>query len=231
MAAIENGSNVVFPSASWQIGYIRDVVMQAEQPELDSLLAEVAQTQGGLRTSISPRYVHDERWGDLLGCLLLDGYKIENRELVAIEPVVEGTASVEDDMSRELDKSGLSEAFDIIALLTKSADAFRKPEPDYNACLNDARVALQRLATAIAKKRQVLHPGTFDDEKWGQVLAYLSKSGLITKQEEEGLAGVYGFASQGSHSPLLTQQEAARLGRHLVLSMCYFLVKLHNLSS
>ncbi len=63
----------------------------------------------------------------------------------------------------------------------------------------------------------------------GVRLSYLKTSELIREDEEKGLAGVYRFVSAGSHRPVgLTEQEMARLGRSLVSSMCYFLIKLHN---
>ena len=61
------------------------------------------------------------------------------------------------------------------------------------------------------------------------MLSYLRTSGLLTKQEEEGLAGVYSFVSPGAHTPLgLTEEEMVRLGRSLVASMAYFLTKRFN---
>ena len=58
----------------------------------------------------------------------------------------------------------------------------------------------------------------------------LSKtSGFITQEQERGLAGVYGFISPGSHTPIgFNKQEFARLGRGLAVSICYFLAKQHN---
>ncbi len=114
-------------------------------------------------------------------------------------------------------------------MMENSATAFRRSPPDYNGCLSNARVALQTLATAIANVRTTTHPGSFDETKWGQILAYLRTSGLITKSEEEGLAGVFSFVSPGAHTPVgISEEEIARLGRSLVASMCYFLVKRYN---
>ena len=125
--------------------------MVTEQEKLLSLLDEIARTQGDLRTSVSPRYVHDERWGDLVSCLLLGGYKVENRQFVPIDPKIEGAEPVEDDLSRELNQSVLAKANDILSVLSNSVEAFQRSSPDYNACLSNARVALQTLGTAMAK--------------------------------------------------------------------------------
>src|SRR5262249_42459991 len=154
----------------------------------------------------------------------LNGYRIEDRELRAIDPTIEGAEPLEDDLSLELGKSGLVEADEILRLLNNSADAYRRQPPDYNGCLSNGRVALETLARGIAKARKTAHPGSFDETKWGQVLEYLRTSGLITKRQEEGIAGVYSLVSEGAHAPVgLTEQEFARLGRSLVNAMCYFL--------
>jgi hypothetical protein len=99
----------------------------------------------------------------------------------------------------------------------------------FNGCLTNARVALQTLATAIAKARATSHPGSFDEAKWGQVIAYLQKSGFIKQHQEDGLTGVFSFLSQGAHVPIgFTEEEFTRLGRSLAVSFCYFLVKTLN---
>lgn len=193
---------------------------------LSSLLSEVAQTQGDLRNRISPRYRYDERFRDLKACLLLDGYLLTDRELVPIDPSITEGPAVEDDLTRELNASGLSDAGAVIQKLEDSAHAFRGASPNFNACLNDARVALQTLATNIAQVRSSSDLGSFDPTKWGSVIAYLRSTSFITDEEEKGLVGVFGFVSPGSHRPLgLSDEEFARLGRSFVAGMCWFLVK------
>ena len=49
-------------------------------------------------------------------------------------------------------------------ILDGSASAFRNS--DFNGCLNNARVALQTLASSIARERLREHPGSFDEKKW-----------------------------------------------------------------
>ena len=208
---------------------VESVLQKATEEQLDSLLGEILRTQGTLRYEVSPRYRFDERFDDLQRCLLLDGIRIEDKKLVSIEPTIDGAAPLEDDLARELKKSDLPDQEEIVRTLNNSAEAFRKTPPDYNGCLSNARVALQTLATNIAKHRQATRAGSFDESKWGQVLAYLRTSGLISEQEEQGLSGVFTFVSPGAHSPLgLDESEMTRLGRSLVVSMCYFLVKRHN---
>jgi uncharacterized protein len=201
----------------------------ATDEQLRSLFDEIIRTHGDLRNRVSPRYRYDERWADFVHCLGLDGYRMEGESLVARDPTVEGTAPVEDDLTCELQRSRLAEAPEVIRLMTNSGEAFRRVPPDYNGCLTSARVALETVGKGIARVRRSTHVGNFDESRWGQVLAYLRTSGLITQEEEEGIAGVYGFASLGAHRPIgLTEEETARLGRSLAASMCYFLVKRYN---
>ena len=143
-----------------------------------------------------------------------------------MEPSIEGGEALEDDMTSALMESGLDKAEEIVKTLENSAEAFRRNPPNYNSCLSEARVALQTLATGIADSRQRSRPRPFNRNKWGEVIAYLRVSGLITNEEEEGLAGVFKFVSPGAHRPVGSdEEEMARLGRALVVSMCYFLVK------
>jgi hypothetical protein len=187
-----------------------------------------------MRSRVSPRYSFDERWQDLSRCLQLDGYGLARNEygqeldqFAPIEPIIDGATGVEDDLTRELGRSGLSEAEEILRVLDASAASFRGG--DFNGCLTNARVALQTLATAIAKARRSSHPGNFDEAKWGQVAAYLRKSSFIKQHEEDGLTGVFSFLSQGAHVPIgFTEKEFTRLGRSLAVSFCYFLTKRLN---
>ncbi len=203
-------------------------INSASNESLMALLNNMVQTSGDLRNRIEPRYRHDQCWTDLLNCLLLDGFSVEDNRLVSIDPNIEGQEPVEDEFIRELNASSLSDVDDIKDLLNRSADDFRSTPPDYNGCLSKARIAIETLAKGMALHRQATHPAQYNPSSWGSVLGYLRTSGLITENEEKGLAGVYGFVSAGSHRHVgLSEMEMARLGRNLVASMCYFLIKLH----
>jgi hypothetical protein len=211
------------------VDVVREFIFGATAGQLRSLLDEILRTQGDLRSRVSPRYRYDERWADLVRCLELDGYRVEGQNLQTVDPTIEHAAPLEDDLTTEIKRSGLPNVEGTLRVLENSADAYRRTPPDYNGCLADARVALQTLGTSIAKQRQVNHPGSFEENKWGQVLAYLRKSDFVTEEEEKALAGVFGLVSEGTHAPVgLTEQEMVRLGRSLIVGMCYFLVKRHN---
>lgn len=213
---------------------VRQAVLQASAFDLGELVQELTRTRRSMRNSVNPRYRFDEHWDDLQRCLELDGYRQErdeyNRKLdhfVPIEPTIDGGEVPEDDLTRELCCSNLSKTEEILRILESSADAFRGE--DFNACLGNARVALQTLARSIAQARLPNHPGNFDIEKWGQVLAYLRTSGFIDAHQEHGISGVFDFVSPGAHTPIgLSEREFARLGRALVVSFCYFLAKRLN---
>jgi len=198
----------------------------SSEPQLFALLDEIVRTSGDLRNRVSPRYRYDERFTDLQRCLQLDGYIFEQNKIFPVDPSIVGTHPVEDDLTRELAESGLPKSGDVMRKLNDSADSFRASTPNYNASLNDARVALQTLATDIADALISSHPGTFEHSKWGSVVAYLHNTGFITNEEERGLVGVFGFVSPGSHRSLgFSEAEFARLGRSFVAGMCWFLVK------
>ena len=150
----------------------------------------------------------------------------EHSEEPNIEPSVDGTIS-EGDLARELRQSCLPDAKNIVRVLEYSANHFH--DGDFNGCLNNARVALQTLAKSIAQARLSNHAGNFNPAKWGEVIAYLRKSGFITEEQERGISGLFGFLSPGSHTPIpIGEEEFARLGRTLAVSICYFLVKQFN---
>lgn len=204
----------------------------ASKCQVIALLDEIARTTGDLRYRVSPRYRYDDRFADLRRCLELDGYLIDDRKVIPIDPSVIGAPPIEDDLTRELSESGLPRTKDVIQELTDSAESFRASTPNYNASLNDARIALQTLATDIADARLTVHPGSFDCTKWGSVISYLRSTGFLTDEEERGLVGVFGFVSPGSHRPVgLSDQEFARLGRSFASGMCWFLVKCYRAGS
>ncbi|HMN14361.1 MAG TPA: hypothetical protein PKD55_18750 [Bellilinea sp.] len=198
----------------------------AADEKILSLLEEIARTSGDLRARINPKYRHDERFFDLCRCLQLDGYIVENKKITQTDPSISDAPPLEDDLIEALMASGLSEADAIAKKINDSSESFRSSPPNYNACLNDIRVALESLARAIAVTRQAAGTPSYDQTKWGSVVSFLKQVEFITQEEEKGLAGVFGFVSPGSHRPLgIPEEQMARLGRSLALGMCWFLVK------
>ena len=198
----------------------------ADNQHLLSLLEEIARTTRDLRSRITPKYSHDERFADLSRCLQLDGYLLKDSVLTQTDPSIADMPAVDDDLIEVLNTSNLLEKKDIIERINTSSESFRATPPNYNACLNDVRVALETLARNIASTQQQSGSPDYDETKWGSVLNFLKVTSFITQEEERGLAGVYGFVSPGSHRSLGISEEAmARLGRSLALSMCWFLIR------
>jgi hypothetical protein len=199
---------------------------QVESPGCLAVLDEVIRTNGDLSNQIKPRYRFKERYDDLKRCLTLDGYRVEERELTPLDPSITDTPPVEDDLVGGIKTTDLDPTDAIVGKLNDSAESFRRNPPDYNACLTNARVALESIAREIARHKFHADPPEYDPAKWGSIVAHLRNQGFFSLEEERGLVGVYAFLSTGTHRPVgLTEDEACRLGRSLALSMCWYLVK------
>jgi hypothetical protein len=205
---------------------LRDALTRIGRQEALSLLDEVARTEGDLRNRVAPRYRFDERWADLAKCLLLDGYLLGDKRFTPTDPSISDAVPLEDDLVQALRSCGAPHADDIIRKINDSSEAFRAQPPNYNACLNDARVALETLAVDISQGRSAPQVAAPDISKWGSVINHLRSVGLINLEEERGLVGVYGFVSPGSHRPIgISDEQMARLGRSFAMNMCWFLLK------
>lgn len=203
--------------------------------QVHEVLDEICRSTRMLRNDVTPKYLYDERWTDLVRCLLLDGYRINGDyssgfTVVALDPTIEAVTSVDDDLSEELRRSNLSDRDEIVRLMKSSADDFLKQPQDFNGSLISARVSLETVAKNIAAIYQTSIPMPGDPTKFGAVVAYLrNQAGFLDMKEEAGIVGVYSFVSPGAHVPVgFTEEEMVRLGRSMIASICYFLVKKHN---
>ncbi|MDP1771262.1 MAG: hypothetical protein Q8L15_03190 [Methylobacter sp.] len=213
------------------ITVLKDCLLSESDGNILSLVEEIARTSSSFRGSAPRKGIYDERFDDLYRCLQLDGYEIENKKLIQLDPSISDARPLDDDLLEELKNSGLDEDGAIENKINASSESFRSSPANYNACLNDIRVALETLAKAIAATRQSSGSPPYDLTKWGSVLGFLRNVGFITLEEERGLAGVYGFVSPGSHRPMgLSEEQTARLGRSLALGMCWFLIKSYRAS-
>ena len=193
-------------------------------------LSEVVATSGDLRARVSPKHRFDERMHDLVQCLLLDGYIVQDKKLLQTDPSIADAAPLEDDLIAALKVSGAPRAEEIIGKINDSAEAFRSTPPDFNASLVNARIALETLAGDVAAgaASRVQSSVAYNPSKWGEVLSFLRSSSEITLEEEKGLAGVFGFLSPGAHRPVgIPEDQMTRLGRSFALNMCWFLLKNH----
>ncbi len=206
---------------------IGEVLSEADKTSIETLIDEIVSTNGDLRNRVSPRYRFDERWQDFEKCLLLDGFKIKEKTLLRLEPVIESTHPVEDDLTNELNNSNLGSSNEVIRSIKLSADSFKKSTPDYNACLSHSRIALETIIRSIAEHKgaQISEP----NKAWGKSLSHLKNSNFISSKEESAIASTYTFISDGSHIPVgFTEEEFVRFGRNLAMSVCYFIIKKFN---
>ncbi|WP_205623466.1 hypothetical protein [Comamonas thiooxydans] len=152
------------------------------------VLKEIVATQIGLRKNVSPKEIYDERWHDLTQCLLLDGYTVQEKTLVPVDPSIDDAGPMDDDLVTALRQSALPQREAIIRKINGSTEAFRGSPPDYNAALTNAREALETLAVDLAAGA-AQQPGvaTYDLKKWGSVIACLRNCGELTLEEEKGL--------------------------------------------
>jgi len=212
---------------------VREEILQSSHSFIGNVLEEFGRKHDSFRKNVTPRYLFDQHWQDLCRNLHLDGYRAEEisegytvrYEFIPVEPEIDGIEPVEDDLTKEIGKSGLPNSDEICRMLTESAQEFC--EEDFNACLSKARIALERIAVGMANSMQ----NEIDnrDMRWGKAIALLRQSGHIGEQEETCLTGVYGFISPGSHVPVgADEKEFVRLGRNLSITCCYFLIKRLN---
>jgi hypothetical protein len=221
--------NIFIESNFIDLREIESFLFEASKESIGSLIHEIFSTKGYLKKQVTTVYVFEERWKDFEKCLMLDGYKIEQSNVVRIEPLIESSEPIEDDLTKELQKTSLPSSDKIISLIKSSSEEFKKPIPDYyNGCLTSTRVALETLVKEIAVQKNFVLEN--DDKKvWGNSLRHLKATEFITENEEKAIASFYTFISKGAHRPLgFTDEEFVRFGINLAISACYFLVKILN---
>lgn len=207
---------------------IRDEIASSPIDELTELVQEVITTSSTLRNSVSPRYKYDDRFEEFRKSLLLDGYKIEDKSISALDPNHEGKEPVEDALLIELENSGLDNSEKIKKCITSSATDFLKSPADFNGSLTNIRVALETTVREIALVNGFINNRT-SGNTWGPSLAHLKACGFLTEKEEKALAAIFTFISDGAHVPIgFSEEEFVRLGRNICSSMCYFTIKKHN---
>lgn len=190
------------------------------------LLNEIVTTRQALNRRVTSKTSFNERWDELVKCLFLDGYKTENNMLIAIEPNIDGIIAIEDDLTNEIKKSSLAQKNEIVKLINESAEAFKSTLPDYNGCLAKARLSVETIVRDIATEIDGVN------DNWGASLGKLFRNSFFEKKEEESISSTYTFISDGSHIPLgFTDEEYARYGRNLIMSVCYYIVKKYNNSN
>jgi hypothetical protein len=211
------------------------VLQSLSPPQIQTLLDEVTHSTRMLRNNVSPKYLYDERWIDLERCLMLDGYRVagdysSGYRILTLDPTIGSAIPIDDDLTLAALGSNLPSRQDVVALMEQSANDFRKQPPDFNGSLISARVSLETIVKDMAILWSTSIPMPGDPTKFGANVAYLEHQvRFLAKEEVQGITGVYSFVSPGAHVPLgFTEQEMVRLGRSLIASVSYFLVKKFN---
>ena len=206
---------------------ISNEITSADDQTISGLIIEVIETSRTLRNDTSPKYKFDDQFSILEKSLLLDGYLIEHKSIKALDPNFIGFDPVEDALINEIESSSIQNKGGIIRSVKASADDFVKAQPDYNGSLTNIRIALETLVREIALEKGFTTART--GNTWGPSLGYLKTNGFIDQKDENALASVYTFISNGSHIPFgFTEAEFVRLGRNMCTSMCYFVIKKYN---
>lgn len=212
------------------LGNIRETLLGVGDVKIASLISEVVSTKRALRDKkTSTATAFDERWGDLERCLMLDGYRVELNRIIKIEPFIESSEPIEDDLAKELRRASLPSSEEIISLIKRSAEEFRKLMPDYyNGCLTYSRVSLETLCKELAVQKGFV-VSDIDTKVWGNSIRFLKEKTFFDKKEEDAISSIYTFISPGAHKPLgFTDEEFARFGMNLAISVCYYVVKKSN---
>lgn len=230
---ISKHGGMISLEAGAEIYGLLDAIRSLTDGQLMAVVAEVVATTADLRHRINPKARFDARMHDLTQCLMLDGYQVEGGLLLQLDPTLSDAAPVDDDLLAALRVCSLPRAAAIVMKVEDSAQAFRQSEPDYNAALVNARVALETLAGDVASEvpPSLVHGApALDLTKWGSIIGFLRAAGLISLEEERGLAGVYALLSVGAHRPVgigISQAQMTRLGRSFALNMAWFLLQTH----
>ncbi|MBD9361205.1 hypothetical protein EBB_11815 [Methylomonas sp. EbB] len=209
---------------------IKGALLGVADDKISCLISEVVITKKALRDrKTSTATAFDERWEDFESCLMLDGYRVERNRIIKIEPFIESSEPIEDDLAKELRRTNLPSSEEIIDLIKRSAEEFRKPAPDYyNGCLTYSRVALETLCKELAIQRGLIVSDN-DTKVWGNSIRFLKEYAFFDKKEEDAITSIYTFISPGAHKPLgFTDKEFARFGMNLAISVSYYAAKKFN---
>ena len=208
-------------------GYLQ-ALQFTDDDSLRALACELIRETTAIRATADVRLVFDAAWRELERWLLHDGWTIENGELLRLAPVAEEVTGVRDKLLEELLSSGLDSDGAIAACIEDAAKMFVADPPDYNSSITKVRIALETTARRSATILAAAGRGDYPEDSWGKALQFLKNGGLLERQEEEVLARVYTFISDGAHVPTgITHEEWARLARTFGLGACYFLLKKH----
>jgi hypothetical protein len=196
-----------------------DELNRANDPRVLTLLEDLISNRQYYRSSVSPRYVFDVPFDDLLRFLRLDGWDVANGALQRIEPMGVDRQQEEDSLILSIRSSGLPNSNTIETHLRRSAEAYGR---DNNSCMTNSRQALEQVLLDIAQQTANARGDAVPPSE--QVREYLENCGFLNREEKRGISGAYGFLSGGAH-PGVADEEAARLGRNFAIGACHYSIQ------
>ena len=156
----------------------------------------------------------------------LDGYSYEKPRLIAPEMDV---LDIQDEM-------GILESLYTSLELNNKETAFHHLElsdehylaSKWDDSISNSRKFLEAVLQETAYSHYLFANKTpISDEIYSrpaQVRDYIEKQGLLESKEKEALSSVYGLLSNTGSHPYITQNEQARLLRHLALTFAQFVM-------
>ncbi len=163
--------------------------------------------------------------------LELDGYIWREGRLLYSEAGVLDTQSEQGVLENLIRGLGLDNQDVISHHLNLSETCF--VESRWDDSISNSRKFLEAVLREVAAEHSSLVIGKPLDQKiydWpGEVRKYLKSNGLLSEDERETLAKVYGLLSETGGHPYIAKQDEARLMRYLALTFAqYALLKLQR---
>jgi hypothetical protein len=202
------------------------VIAEASPQIIRAMLLELLSANKALRNGAPIKNVFDNSIDELRRWALHDGWIVEGTALVRVTPMAETITGLRDKLTEDLAVSGLDPDGAIRAALNESSKNFVAHSPDFNGSITHARIALETVARRAAQRIAKERGATYPDDSWGKALALLKAETVIEKVEEDILARVYTFVSDGAHVPKgISAEEWARLARTFSVCSTYFLLR------
>lgn len=203
-----------------------EIIRDASPEEHKEMLAELLIDNQLLYDEARVKWVFKDSVENLKRWALLDGWIVDNGKLLRLTHEAEDAVEIRDKLLQDLESSGLDGDNSIRRCVENSAKHFADEPPDFNASINDVRITLETVARRAANALAKTSNNTYEKDSWGSALLFLRKEAVIEEKEENVLAAVYTFVSDGSHVPQgVSQEEWARLARVFGLSSAYFLLQ------
>jgi hypothetical protein len=203
-----------------------DIMKLATADQIRPMLVELLAANKVLRAGASVKHVFDGAVTELERWALYDGWTVEGGALVRVTPLAEEVTGIRDKLTEDLAASSLDQDGAIRAALDDSSKDFMAQPPDFNGSITKARIALETVARRAAAHLAAAKGAPYPEDSWGRALTLLKNQTVIEQTEEEIVARVYTFVSDGAHIPKgVTAEEWARLARTFSISSAYFLLR------